>query len=80
MVVGLGLWLSEGAVPQRMAGAVVPKLLAGGLFSGTALLCLGSLPAECHPGPRKWLQALSSASGSSLHHSGKITQSVSKKC
>ena len=80
VVVGLGLWLGEGAVPQRLAGAAVPELLAGGPFSRTALLCLVSLPAQHLPGPGKRLQALPCACGSSPHHSGKITRSVSKKC
>lgn len=80
MVVGLELWLGEGAVPQHLAGAAVPELLAEGPFSGTALLCLAPLPAQHLPGPGKWLQALPCACGSSPHHSGKITQSVSKKC
>lgn len=80
MVMSLGLWLGEGALPQRLAGATVPELLAGGPFSGTALLCLASLPAQRLHSPGKQLQALPCACGNSPHHSGKITQSVSKKC
>lgn len=76
----VGLWLDEDAAPQCLAEAVVPGLLAGGPFSRTALLCLVSLPAQHLPGPGKWLQALPCACGSSPHHSGKITQNVSKKC